>query len=672
MKRILLILGAIVLTFNISSAQNYISNRAPLLESNYMELPIGDIKAEGWLLLQLQAQRTGLTGNLDEVYPNVVGDRNAWLGGDGDAWERGPYWIDGLLPLAYQLNDKDLIAKANRWVECILNSQKENGYFGPDTDRPYEPGLQRGNSHDWWPKMVALKILKQHYMATKDPRVIPFLDKYFRYQLEMLPSKPLDNWTFWGAQRGGDNLDIVHWLYNITGEKYLLELGELIHKQTTPWTEYFHDGEILRTQNNIHCVNLAQGYKEPIVYYQQSKDVRQLQAMKNGGEVIRKYIGLATGLWAGDELLNYGSPNRGSELCTAIEMMYSLETMMRITGDTQWADYLERVAYNALPTQTTDDFTTRQYYQQSNQIACTRNSYRTFSTPHTDVDVVFGVLTGYPCCTCNMHQGWPKFTQNLWYATDDNGLAAMVFAPSSVKAKVADGVQVEVKEETFYPFDETIKMTLNFPDKKVKEAFFPLKFRIPGWCEAPIVKVNGEVVDQTMTPGCMVALRRTWKKGDVVTIELPMEVKRSNWYDNSVAIERGPLLYALKLEEKWERKEVEPESIVSCGTYFYEVTTPSKWNYCLTRASLKKENFPASFELVRRETDRTKYPWNLENAPLVLKVKARELKDWAEFRGSACEIPFFTQQGSDVGEEEVIELIPYGCTTLRISQFPVR
>lgn len=672
MKRIFLLLGALALSFSMSNAQSYIANRAPLLESRYMELPIGDIKAEGWLRLQLEAQRTGLTGNLDEVYPSVVGDRNAWLGGDGDTWERGPYWIDGLLPLAYQLNDKELIAKANRWVECIISSQKENGYFGPDTDRPNEPGLQRNNSHDWWPKMVALKILKQYYMATLDSRVISFMDKYFRYQLETLPSKPLDHWTFWGAQRGGDNLDIVHWLYNITGERYLLELGELIHKQTTPWTEYFYDGEILRTQNVLHCVNLAQGYKEPIVYYQQSKDVRQLQAMKNGGEVIRKYIGLATGLWAGDELLNYGNPNRGSELCTAIEMMYSLETMMRITGDTQWADYLERVAYNALPTQTTDDFTTRQYYQQANQIACTRNSSRTFSTPHTDVDVVFGVLTGYPCCTCNMHQGWPKFTQNLWYATDDNGLAALVFAPSSVTATVADGVKVEVKEETFYPFDENIRMTFNFPDKKVKEAYFPLKFRIPNWCKSPVVKLNGEIVDQTMAPGCMVVLRRAWKRGDVVTIELPMEVQCSRWYDKSAAIERGPLLYALKLEEKWERKEMEPENVVTYGNYYYEVTTTSKWNYCLTRSSLKKENFPASFELVRKDADEGKYPWNLENAPIALKVKARELKNWGEFRGSACEIPFYTQPGKDVGEETEIELIPYGCTTLRISQFPVR
>lgn len=655
---------------NTAFAQNYLPNRAPLLESRYMELPLGDIKAEGWLKLQLEAQASGLTGHLDEYYPQVVGERNAWLGGDGDAWERGPYWIDGLLPLAYLLEDEELIAKSQVWVEAILGSQKEDGYFGPDTDRPSLPGIQRDNSHDWWPKMVALKILKQYYMATEDERVLPFMDKYFRYQLEMLPEYPLGNWTFWAEQRGGDNLDIVYWLYNHTGEEYLLELAELIHSQTTPWTRYFLDGEILRTQNGLHCVNLAQGYKEPVVYYQQTKDMTQLDAMANAEEVIRHHIGFPTGLWAGDELLNYGHPNRGSELCTAVEMMYSLETMVRITGNTSWADWLERIAYNALPTQATDDYLYRQYYQQLNQIECTRNTFRTFSTPHEDVDQVFGLLTGYPCCTSNMHQGWPKFTQNLWYATDDNGLAAMVFAPSSVTAYVADGVEVNVKEETFYPFEETIKFTVSFPDKKVKQAYFPLKFRIPGWCKAPVVKVNGEDVDKTMAPGSMVSLRRNWKKGDVVTVELPAKVTHSRWFDSSVAIERGPLLYALKMEENWELKEMEAERVGTYGKYYYEVTSPTKWNWCITRHSLG--HFDESFKFERRDVDRSLYPWNVENAPLVIRVTAKELLDWEAARGSAGPVNFFTQQWSDVGAEQEIELIPYGCTTLRIALFPER
>ena len=662
----------ILLSLVQAAAQDYISNRAPLLESRYMELPLGAIKPEGWLKLQMLSQVTGLTGHLDEVYPNVVGARNAWLGGDGDAWERGPYWIDGLLPLAYILDDDDLKAKAQVWVEAILGSQKEDGYFGPDTDRDPEPGLQRNNSHDWWPKMVALKILKQYYMATRDSRVVPFLDRYFRYQLKMLPQYHLDNWTFWGAQRGGDNLEVVLWLYNLTGEKYLLELGELIHSQSTRWSEYFLDGEILRTPNTLHCVNLGQGFKEPVIYYQQKKDPMLLEAMRRGEKVIHDYLGLPTGLWAGDELINYADPSRGSELCTAVEMMFSLEEMLRITGDPHWADYLERVAYNALPAQVTDDFTARQYFQQVNQIECTRNTMRNFSTPHDDTDQVFGILNGYPCCTCNMHQGWPKFTQNLWYATDDGGLAALVFAPSNVEAIVADGVKVNVKEETFYPFDEEVRLTVSFPDRKVKGAFFPVKFRIPSWCSEPVVKVNGSPVDLTMAAGEIVSLRRNWTKGDVVTIELPMKVSCGEWYDRAAVIERGPLVYALKMQENWTRKEFKPEERVRYGEWYYEVTSPSKWNYCLSRRDVSAGDPDVVFKVERTGTDRNLYPWNVANAPLVIRCKAREMLDWTAYRGSAGQIPYFTQQGSNLGGEETIELIPYGCTTLRIAEFPVR
>src|SRR5688572_18806761 len=197
---------------------NYTGNRLPLHTNPYIELPLGSIRAEGWLKEMLNRQKHGATGRLDSLYPLVMNNRNGWLGGDGDQWERGPYWIDGLLPLAYILKDQELIKKANRWVEWSLNSQQPDGYFGPSKDYGPEPGIQRDNSRDWWPKMVMLKILKQYYAATNDQRVIKFMTNYFKYQLKELPTKPLDHWTFWARYRGPDNLMIVYWLYNITGD----------------------------------------------------------------------------------------------------------------------------------------------------------------------------------------------------------------------------------------------------------------------------------------------------------------------------------------------------------------------------------------------------------------------------------------------------------------------
>lgn len=648
---------------------NYSNNRQPLLQKEYIELPLGTIKPKGWMEQQLLLMKNGMTGNLDQIYEPVMGKRNGWLGGDGDVWERGPYWIDGLLPLAYILDDDQLKKKVQPWIEWALASQNEEGYFGPEIDRPNEPGLQRDNSHDWWPKMVMLKVLQQYYSATGDKRVIDCLTNYFKYQLKTLPEKPLGHWTFWGEQRGGDNLMIVYWLYNITGDAFLLELGELIHQQTFGWTDVFLNQNHLSRQHSLHCVNLAQGFKEPVIYYQQSKDYRSIAAVKKAVKTIRHTIGLPTGLWGGDELLRFGKPTAGSELCTAVEMMYSLEKMLEITGDVEWADYLERVAYNALPTQVTDDYSARQYYQQFNQVSVTRE-FREFSTPHEDTDLLFGVLTGYPCCTSNLHQGWPKLVQNLWYATADNGVAALVYAPSEVTLKVADGIDVRVKEYTDYPFNGQINFDVSFADSQVNQAFFPFHLRVPSWCKKPVVKVNGQPVTIDAYTGEIVKLNRTWHNGDKLTLELPMDVSVSRWYDGGVVVERGPLIYALKMNEKWTKKNFEADKVVEYGPYYYEVTSDTPWNYALRHTSCAKENIAKSFEVDVKPVK--SYPWNLKNAPVTIRTKATKVKNWNLERGSVAPVAYYTQMNFDTEGEYTIELIPYGCTTLRIAEFPIR
>lgn len=664
MNRMLLALAGLLLLGGAFAHTPYRNNRAPLCEKPFIQLPLGSIRPEGWLRDQLQRQADGLTGHLDSLYPQVMGPRNGWLGGDGDMWERGPYWVDGLLPLAYLLDDERLIAKARPWVEAAIAGQREDGYFGPREDLPYEEGIQRDNARDWWPKMVMLKVLQQYYSATGDKRVIDLMTRYFRYQLRELPRTPLGHWTFWAEQRGGDNLQVVYWLYNITGDEFLLELGDLIHRQTLDWTTLLTDGKTLATPFSLHCVNLAQGLKEPVVYYQRSRDSAHVAAVKRGLADIQRFLGFPTGLYGGDEALHGNNPTQGSEFCSAVEMMYSLEQMCEITGDAAFADHLERVAFNALPTQATDAYDARQYYQQINQVTVS-DQRRNFEQSHDGTDQVFGLLTGYACCTSNMHQGWPKFTQNLWYATSDGGLAAMVYSPCSVTARVGGGTEVTLTECTQYPFDETIRIEVAVGTKKRKSAAFPLQLRIPGWCEDAEIAVNGEPIDPPER-GSVARIDRTWRTGDVVTLQLPMRVAVSRWYERSATVERGPLVYALRIGERWRKVDNPGKPIY--GPWYYEVYPTTPWNYTLLEEDIRPERLEETFRLERRDIGDV-YPWCPENAPLELKARGRRLDEWTLYQQMAGPQPFSTNESNNPVEE--ITLIPYGCTTLRITEFPV-
>ncbi|WP_207505033.1 beta-L-arabinofuranosidase domain-containing protein [Telluribacter humicola] len=640
----------------------------------FIELPLGAVKPTGWLRNQLMIMQKGTTGHLDEVHAKISKD-NGWLGGKGDGWEETPYWLDGAVPLAYLLDSKPLQEKVLKYINWTLDHQRPSGYFGPITKAEREQGVQITadnceQGEDWWPKMIMLKVLQQYYTATQDPRVIPFMTKYFHYQLQSLKKCPVGKWTEWATSRGTDNAMMAQWLYSITKDRSLLELASLIEAQSFPWSTWLGNRDwaigAATNQNSQnwmhrHAVNVGMALKAPAINYQRTNDEAYLKALKTGFNDLMTLHGLPMGIFSGDEDLHGNDPTQGVELCAIVESMFSLEKIISITGDIHYMDALERMTFNALPTQTTDDFNAKQYFQIANQVQVSRGVFD-FSLPFDrEMNNVFGMRSGYTCCLANMHQGWTKFAQHLWYTTPGKGLAALAYAPNQLKAKVgSDNTEITINEVTNYPFDDVIHFEINTP----KAVAFPFQLRIPAWCKEATVTVNGKKIS-TVKGGQLYTHHQTWKNGDKLTLHLPMEVTTSNWAKNSRTIERGPLVYALRLEEQWEEGHNEAE-----GQY-YSIYPKGDWNYGLVEQVIKE---PLKNVQVTTRPITDSFVWNIHNAPIELKTTARKIPGWQLVDGLARQ-PVTDRNGLYKGKvsdaTETITLIPYGCTKVRIVAFPV-
>lgn len=629
---------------------HYPANRPPLAPSPLVRLPIGAVRPEGWLRRQLELQADGFHGHLTEISPFLKKENNAWLSKEGigdHGWEEAPYWLKGYLLCGYLLENDRMNRESQLWIEGILNSQQPDGWFGPDKGRSGLATDLKGRE-DLWPNMIAMFCLQGYFERTGDRRVPELMTKYFKY----LAALPEDKFLvgYWPAMRGGDQLSSILWLYNLTGEPWLLELAQKTHRRTARW-----DQDLI----NLHNVNIAQAFREPATYWQLSKNADHLAATERVWIKVRQLYGqVPGGMFGGDENCRpgYDGPRQAIETCGTAEEMLSDGLLLAITGNPVWAERCENAAFNTYPAAYTPDYKALRYLTAPNQ-------------PQSDhVSKAPGIENGgnmyemnphsHRCCQHNASHAWPYFTQHLWYAAPGNGLAAMLYAPCRVTAKVADGVEATITETTRYPFEETIAFAIALP----RAARFPLLLRIPAWCAAARLSLNGQPLSGALAAGKLARLDREWRDGDKLTLTLPMQVRVKRWGTsrNFASVDRGPLTYALQIKENYRRHG---------GTDAWpawNIFPASPWNYGL----LLGPDPAKDFEVARAAWPADHQPFRNESAPVRLTARAKRIPNWTlDSRGLVHELAPSPVRSAEPAER--VTLIPMGAARLRIAAFPV-
>jgi hypothetical protein len=392
----------------------YQGNRAPLQPAHFIKLPLGSIKPEGWILKMMELQKDGLCGHLGEISAWLDKKNNAWLSEGGEhGWEEVPYWLRGYADMAFIFEDPEMKKETMIWIEAILKSQKESGWFGPE----FRSGETK--QLDYWPNMLVLFTLKNYYEYSNDQRVLDFMEKYFQFELNVPENEFLT--SYWEKSRGGDNLLCVYWLYNITGKDWLLELAAKIHRNTANWMQK-------STLPNWHNVNIAQCFREPATWFMQSGDSAQLYATYNNYALIRRTFGqVPGGMFGSDEnaRMGYIDPRQGTETCGFAEQMTSDGILMSITGDPLWADNCEDVLFNCFPAAFTADMKALRYITSPNGVVADDKNHAPGIANHGPF-LTFNPFSSR-CCQHNHGHALPYYLQNLVMASNDNGLAAIMY-----------------------------------------------------------------------------------------------------------------------------------------------------------------------------------------------------------------------------------------------------
>ena len=590
-----------------------------------------EIKPSGWLKRQLEIQAKGLSGNLHKIWPDIRD--SAWIGGEKEGWERVPYWLDGFIPIAYLLENEEMIADAKKYIDAIISYQKEDGWICPCED-------EKRKNYDTWAIQLICKTLTVYYECSKDERIPEVIYKVLKNYYELLKNEEISLFD-WGKARWFECFISINFIYGIYREDWLIELAHILHNQGLDYEDYIEEWK--RPLNKwtfyTHIVNIAMMLKSEAV----SKDLLNIEYTDKAQrlyDILKKYNGTAVGLFTGDECLSGLSPIQGTELCAVVEQMYSYEHLFAYTGDYKWAERLETLAFNALPATISDDMWTHQYDQLSNQISCQRFPAKPIFRTNGPESHLFGLEPNYGCCTANFNQGWPKLALAA-YMHSDGQIINTIPVPSVLKT---DDVSISLK--TDYPFKNSFKYSIS------SKKDFEFTVRIPSFADN--VSINDK---KFIGEECSVLI----KAGDDKEINITYETEAvfESRPNGMHCIKCGSLVFSLPINYEKKMLEYERDGVERKFPYCdYELIPVSDWNYAFT-----------SPYLAITRNDVSDVPFSSDNPPVIIKTNAVRIK-WGYEEGYDTVCAKTPESRVPISNEEEIILYPYGCSKLRMTEMP--
>lgn len=598
-----------------------------------------EIKPAGWLRRQLEIQAQGLAGNLDKIWPDVR--ESAWIGGDKEGWERVPYWLDGFIPLAFLLDDEDMKARARRYMDAIVSFQKEDGWICPCT-------VEERADYDIWSWFLIGKVFALYCEYTDDEVFENALYRTMKCMYDMTQRGEVKLFN-WGKFRWYECFIPLTYLYERYPESWILDLGRELKRQGADYTEYC---ELWKRPLNhwkfeTHIVNLAMMFKAEAVSCLLLGEEAAGQA-EQFWKLLDQYNGTAVAIFTGDECLSGIGNNRGTELCSVVELMYSCEILYAITKNPVWAERLEKVAFNALPATLSDDMWTHQYDQMVNQIACMKFPGKSFFRTNNEEAHMFGLEPNFGCCTANMGQGWPKLAMSV-FMKDRDTIEAVMMLPAVLQTTFQE-TAVTVTIDTQYP----LRFSAVYTVASEQPTEFELKIRIPGWAKK--VRINGCEIECSG----YYSMKKIWDGTEKISVEVedvphfverPFELR---------TVEYGPLVFSLPLQCEYHMHEYVRNAVERKYPYCdYELELKSEWRYGFADTVL---------EVCEEEGD--EIPFSSQNPAISIKANFNQVEwDYADGYNTVAEkYPASTVPLSDRQE---MKMVPYGCAKLRMTEMPV-